>query len=305
MLFTAAVAAAQTSLLPLPAAPSSPASGATTARPAAEDPRRLDPMYADAWPVSGPPLVDDLHFTLIGNYLYGSVRGSVQVPAGGKPGTTTVDRPRFKEIGISTANIGDAELRASWDPSQEVFFGAQIIQLGGDTTLSRQFVSHGETFPAKTAVSSSVDLNWYRLGYRYTFVVDQTEAGVPTVTITPLADVAVWDFSYDLTAKKLNASRSYTKISGQVGVEAAWRPNGGNFWIDGGVAVFPLFRSVPSIDTEYFALHYRFLQRTRVDVTGTLGVELEQQDYKDRQKVPNHVHADFSPLLMVGLRVNF
>ena len=271
-----------------------------------EEVKRIDPMYADADPLDRPPsLVDDLHASVIGTYYYGSVKGNLQTPSGGKKGTTSANRPTFKEVGIDTASIGDVEARLSWDPGQEVFVGAQFIRLSGDDRLSRQLISQGMTFPAKTAVSSTVRMDWYRVGYRYSFILDETDRGVPTLLLTPLADVVIWDFDYDLTGGKKDVSRSYAKIGAQLGLELTWRPNGGNFWIDAGAAGFPEIRSVPNVSTEHITLHYRFYRGHHIDVTGSLGFAAEQQEFKDDQKLPNHQSADFGPLLQVGLQVDF
>ena len=272
----------------------------------ADEIKRIDPMYADADPLDRPPsLVDDLHASVIATYFYGSAKGNLQTPAGGKRGTTSANRPTFKDVGIDTANIGDVEARLGLGPAQEVFVGAQFIRLGGDARLSRQLISQGMTFPASTAVSSTVRMDWYRVGYRYSFVLDETDKGVSTLLLTPLADVLFWDFDYELTGGSRNVSRSYVKVGAQLGLELTWRPNGGNFWIDAGAASFPQIRSVPNVSTEHITLHYRFYRGRHFDMTGSLGFAAEQQAFKDDQKLPNHQSADFGPLLQVGLQVDF
>lgn len=268
--------------------------------------RSWEPRYADAWPAEIPPLIDDLHFSVIGTYMYGSARGNLQTPAGGRKGTTSSNRPHFSEIGISDANIGDVEVRASWDPNQEVFVGAQFIRLSGDGRPGKALVSQGMFFPAKKFVSSDVRMDWYRIGYRYSFVLDQTEAGVPILTLAPLANVVIWDFDYELTGSTRHVSRSYVKPGVQVGFELTWRPEGSNFWIDAGAATFPQVRSLAIISTEHLTAHYRFLRRPRYELAASLGVAGEQQEFRDSQKPnSNHQSAVFGPMLQVGLEAKF
>jgi hypothetical protein len=265
-----------------------------------------EPVYADAWPAESPPLIDDLHFSVIGTYLYGSARGNLQTPAGGRKGTTSSNRPHFKEIGIDDASIGDVEVRASWDPTNEIFVGAQFIRLSGDGRPGKALVSQGMFFPAKKFVSSDVKMDWYRIGYRYTFVLDQTEGGVPILTLAPLADVVIWDFNYELTGSTRHVSRSYAKPGVQIGVELTWRPEGSNFWIDAGAATFPNVHSLAIISTEHITAHYRFLRRPRYEVAASLGIAGEQQEFRDSQKPDsNHQSAVFGPMLQVGLEAKF
>src|SRR5678816_3998356 len=40
------------------------------------------------------------HFSFVTSYLYGPINGSLQIPSGGLPGTTSHDRPTLGELGI-------------------------------------------------------------------------------------------------------------------------------------------------------------------------------------------------------------
>ena len=72
-----------------------------------------------------------LDFSANATYLYGSVRGFTQVSAGGKLGTSYFERPHLQSLGITTANIADAEVSADAHQYGQFFVGAQIIQLSG------------------------------------------------------------------------------------------------------------------------------------------------------------------------------
>jgi hypothetical protein len=101
------------------------------------------------------------------------------------------------------------------------------------------------------------------------------------------------------------ASRSYIKGNVQFGLELEWRPGRGPFSVTLGGLAAPNFSSLPGIYYEELAAHYRFLDTKAVDATATLGVALEQMEYKDDQQVSNHIHADFGPMLVAGVELRF
>ena len=245
--------------------------------------------------------------SVTGTYMYGQVSGESQIPSGGHNGTTTGHRPRFKEIGIDDANIFDGEGAIALDPNQGIFIGAQIIHLSGSGRLGQNLVSHSVFFPAKTDVSAHEYLSWYRLGYRYAFVVDTAENGVPDVTLTPWVEALLWDYDYALDAPKIGrkATRSFTKPGVQIGGTLTWRPNGGPLSLEASLGSFPQTSSLAQISTETLLARYRFLQQNQIDLTFLLGVAFEQQYFRDNQFLANHITADFGPMLITGLQLSF
>ena len=267
-------------------------------------PETIHPIYADT--VSGePPQRGPLQFGFTGSYLYGRASGSVQIPLGGRGGTSA-DRPTFKEMGFDTVSMPDGEVTVGFAPNQEIFAGAEIIRLSGSSTLTKNLITHGITFPSGTHVSSDLQLDWYRVGYRVGFPIIQAANGEPELMLTPYIDAVFWDFSYDLSAHGIRkASRAFTKIGAQVGGNVTWRPGGGPFSLEAGAASFPQVSSWPQISVEHVLARYRFLEWRRFDFTIHVGAEWEQQDFKDNQRTSNHVKADFSPMLITGLGVSF
>jgi hypothetical protein len=164
------------------------------------------------------PSIDDAdwRFSLDVSYLYGHVSGYVQTPSGGEPGTTSSKRPRFSELGIDNASMADVAATGAWH-NEELYLGAQIIRLSGDATLDEPLVSHGTNFPAGTSVSSDIQLDWYRFGYRHRFELLDDRS----LTISPGVGAAVLDFSYRLDASGAGplTSRSYVKIGPQLALD--------------------------------------------------------------------------------------
>jgi hypothetical protein len=247
-----------------------------------------------------------LRFALTGSYLYGPISGFTQIPAGGRGGTTSASRPKIKDLGIDTASIGDGELSVGIPDAGEFFFGGQYIHLSGSSRLERPLVTHGVSFPKDINVSSDLQLDWYRVGYRYPVVLSQTAEGRPDLLITPWIEAIFWDFSYDINGgSNGSASRSFTKPGIQVGGEFVWRPGGGPFSLEAQLGSFPQLSSVVQISVERAIARYHFYQWKQFDISAHLGVEWEQQNFKDNQRTSNHISADFGPMLITGLQVNF
>lgn len=253
------------------------------------------------------PKRSPLQFDLTTTYMYGSVGGNVQIPRGGRNGTSNANRPHLDSIGISTANIGDGELGVRWGTNGELFVGAQIIRLSGAAFLGvKTLTTDGVTFPAGARVSSEVDLDWYRLGYRYTIPINLADNGIPDLTFTPWVAATVLDFNYHLTAPRVAAaSRSITKPGAQIGATFAWRPKGGPLSLEASLGGFPTMNTLPTISVESLYARYHFYEWRRFDFTGLLGVAWEQQEFRDNKPLPNHISVNFGPLLLAGLQVKY
>ncbi|HEX8915972.1 MAG TPA: hypothetical protein VF796_26730 [Humisphaera sp.] len=258
---------------------------------------------------AGPDAAGGVHVSAEGSYLYGSVRGSLQTPSGGRTGTTSPGRPSLEEIGIDDASIGDVALTLSIPGGHRFYAGGQFIGLSGGATLRDTLVSQGQTFDAGAPVHSDVRLDWYRLGYQNPFVLARGAGARPELTLTPAAGAGLFTFDYKLrtdAADGPRVSRSYSKLMPQVGLEAEWRPGGGPFAVSAGALGFPrLGTATPQITAEHVLLHYSAVDDRRFTADAFGGVAFEQMNFEDRQTIPNRVRADFGPLLVVGLRLEF
>ena len=178
---------------------------------------------------------------------------------------------------------------------------AQIIQLSGAEYLGvKPLTTDGVTFPANSRVGSSIKLDWYRLGYRYTIPISFAENGTPDLTFTPWASVIALDFAYHLSAANVApASRHFTKPGVQIGAVFAWRPKGGPLSLEAAIGGFPTMNNLPTISVESLYARYHFYEWHRFDFTGLLGIAWEQQEYRDDKPLPNQVSANFGPMLLV------
>jgi hypothetical protein len=244
---------------------------------------------------------DGWHFSLEGSYLYGSVDGYSQVPNGGQPGTTSAKRPTLSEIGIDTTSLYDAQGIAA-SGSNEFYLGGQWIPMSGSATLDTTLISHGVTFPAGTRVSSSVDLDWYRIGYRRRMPLDRAGEW----TLWPSAGAAVLDYSYKLDSTSDTASRGYLKVNAQLGLDTEWRPGRGPFAIDLQLfATPPITPPLPNMFQEELVGSYRLIDHQSAQLNLFAGVAFEQIWFEDKETVANHINFDFGPMLVAGIDFRF
>lgn len=250
---------------------------------------------------------DALRLSVEGTYLYGPIDGHLQTPAGGRPGTTSVDRPTFRELGIDHASLFDTALTLGRG-RQEVYIGGQLIGLSGHATLDETLVSQNKTFPAGTEVDAEIQLNWYRAGYRYWFLFD-TDGKSPgdELAIAPSVGAGFFSFSYKLDGPgDVNVDRSYIKPMPQVGLEAEWKMSN-RFSIVGGALTSIPIPDTPFILSARLAGKYRVVDGRSMKVDALFGVGYERLQYDDakKQDMPNDISVNLGPLLLLGLKAEF
>ena len=252
-----------------------------------------------------PQTSGNFHLTLEGMWMYGPVSGHLQTPSGGRPGTTSSNRPSFGEIGINTASIYDTEVTVSFR-DHGLYLGAQWIRLSGDARLEEKLISQGETFGAGTRVNSDVRLDWYRVGYRYRIQRgDEAGAELPNTEIYSRLGAAILDFHYRLDgAGSALADRSYIKVAPQMGVEMEWHATK-NFSLAGEFTSTLPFPSMPWIVTVELEGKYKFFEKNGIGLSGFLGAGYEKINFHDHQDVSNEINADFGPMLRVGVELRF
>jgi len=239
---------------------------------------------------------------LEGSLKYGPIRGYVQTPRGGEPGTTSAQRPTLQELNVDDLLCPEASLRLGWR-GHELYAAANLMRLDGESTLSTALVSQGTTFPAGASVRSEVQLDWYRAGYQYQ-VTWEDEHGT-SLSLSPAVGVALLNFDYSLKADGgAAANRGYLVGTPQLGLGAAWSP-AGRFAIAGGV-----FCSLPEVSNLFILSaqltgNYHLWGRGEQGGRVFLGVGYDWLDYQDGQQVPNHVQANFGPTLFFGIGTRF
>jgi hypothetical protein len=194
----------------------------------------------------------------------------------------------------------DAAVAPGWGV-HEVHGGARIIDLSGNSTLDQTLLTHNVTFPAGTAVSSTVQWNWYRSGYDHRWLLRHEHA---ILRIDPAIEAVIFDFYYSIAGGGQSTRRTYLKGNARLGLWTKWRP-ASRFSLSGDAFESVPIPGQPMILTLQALGHYCFWGAPDHGGTVSLGVSYDQLNQKDLQTVPNHIHAVIGPSLIAGLSVNY
>ena len=242
------------------------------------------------------------HASMDGAFRYGNINGFLQIPKGGGVGSTSSDRPKFSEIGIHQAPIGDAGLTLDWN-NHELYAAARFIRLSGADTLSSTLISNGTTFPAATPVGANTQLDWYGGGYAYRLSF-RNDAGA-RASFYPAVGFALFNFDYNLNSPGgLTAARSFAKAAPQLGLKAEWSPRGPVF-LSGDLLSSLAFSTLPFLFSTDLTGGYQLWGQANHGGQVYLGVGYEMIHYEDNQTVPNHIKASIGPELVVGFKLSY
>jgi len=276
---------------------------------AAAHPRTPRPAYhlQAALEVDDEPLIAEpirLNVDLSGQFMHGDIDGVVQVPKGGRTGTSSPDRPTLDELGFDDVSIVDVSASLQWE--RHIFdSGGRFVRLDGSATLRTDLITHAVTFPARTLVSADLQFDWYRLGYRYEFLFDPDEHG-NRLSFAPGIDVVLFDFDYELRGGgDFHANRDYLKAGVRVGGVGRWLTSGpisiegSAFWglpFDGTAQIFSL---------ELVGKYRLWGGKSATSGSLYLGVAYDEIEYEDDQGFPNRVDVDMGPLFIAGMKITF
>ena len=258
------------------------------------------PLFAD----EDDRLVNQIHLSFAGKYLWSPVAGYTQIPKKAKRQSTSHQRPRLSQMGVWNATIPDLELAATYGPHQ-LFVGAQIIRMSGRGQTEQPLTTENIRLAKNAHLRSTLSFDWYRFGYRYSIPLFEAENGVPTLTITPQINAIFWDFNYRVVSGKQRATAQIQKFNGMGGVDVEWRPRGGPFSIDIDAMASPPTDLLPFIAFGEAAAKYRFVDTANFNMIGSLGVAVERIDYHDAHLRATHIRADFGPMITGGLEFHF
>lgn len=242
----------------------------------------------------------DLRKSIDGSYLYGPINGYLQTPSGGTPGTTSNQRPTFKEFDLDNVGIPDISFHVS-KGVHTLYAGTQLIRLQSETSLDNRLISQAKTYPAGSSVKLDAKLDWHRFGYQHLFRYGYGKKA--TFGFYPGIEFAIFDFHYKLNGQdNLSTDRRYMQGTLRFGGGAEWSP-GGRFSLSADTLV-----SIP-IPTFIFSLNVmgKYQLWGKADQGGALylGVTYEIIDFEDSQEVPNHIRAEIGPMVHVKFQVNF
>ena len=217
---------------------------------------------------------------------YAPINGYVQTPAGGRLGTSDIKRPTFDELGIEKENLLNLELR--WvNKKYLAYIGSTWINMSSSGVLEKDLMSRTQFFEGER-FNTDINFNWYRFG-----------VGRNLGYFTPKVEVAILDFSYELSTPSTRIERSYAKPTLRVGVEKQIKFN--NFGLDLESSISLPASNTPTIFTAGAVFKYWFTKRFNLGLV----VNYLYIDYEDNQEFPNHLRLEMLPITGISLGYAF
>jgi hypothetical protein len=231
-----------------------------------------------------------------------SATGTLQVPRGGDPKSSSGNRPGLEELGVgTTVQVGTGVRVRSGRAG--LALDMRYLFLDGEGRAQGDLVSQGESFPSGSELESSSGLGSWRLTACYAFpLVQGLEDARDELSIVPRIGIEGITLHYAMaTENGTHTDRSFTHFAPAVGGSLIWRP-GGDWRFD--LTGFTSF-SFQGRDVVWNELELRFGRRIDDHLSVWIGVGFQQFRLRDSQPYPNRADVDFGPALGLGFEFGF
>lgn len=232
-------------------------------------------------------------------YWWGPADGSLQTGEGGSPGTSSPGRPTLEEIGVDDVQDIGADVAFAWG-HHELGLDASLMLLFGDAVLEEDLISHGETFPAGTAVESSTWFAHGRIAYRYRF--DVALGASDRLVVRPGAGLTAILFNYALEGDNgADAERRYTHGVPHLELGLEWWPSTDSSWWLSADVLQTLYGVRSGADENnlfqgVFGAHHALSRGWSIQ----LEAGYHHIGFEDSQTLPNSIELDIGPFVGVG-----
>jgi hypothetical protein len=229
---------------------------------------------------------------------WAQMSGYAQTPTGGQPGTSDLERPTLDELNMNDGFFYDLTLSRRFGRN-EVYLGGQLIRLTGNGILEQALITR-IPFAAEQPFDSDLQFDWMRLG-----VARWYQLGDLPVWWAVRAEVALLDFGYTFETPSDSIERSYSKLTGRLGLDVQWEITSRLRMEAAAAASIPLSNS-PDITTADASLHYQLFKNPgAISPELFAGVGMMIIDYEDNQTLPNHVRLEAKPIVSLGVEFKF
>lgn len=234
---------------------------------------------------------------------FGTIDGFVQIPKGGKAGTSTDRRPEFNELGIKNISYPELSLTAKWDKFN-MYFATKYKTFKGSATLKSDLITHDLPLKKGDKIDSKHRYIFYSLGFGYDFNI------MENLTLTPKAEFSIFDFSYKFSAHGLitninNDERKFGAGSLRIGGTAKYDFNKDFSLVLDVMGHIPYDSIKSSLETSLVASYNLFRQGNN-EVNVLAGIGYDMFKYKDTQKeMQNFMYSKTKPIYKLGLELKF
>ncbi len=242
-----------------------------------------------------------LGITIEGAINYGPLDGYTQVPAGGRPGSSSLRRPSFDEIGVKNRAFSDLSLQFDW-PHLQVYFDSRILRPGASNELLQDLVTRNIRIPSGSLIRGRTRFDTMSLGISRSFQIPRTRT-----TLFPLVEFSLLKFLYEPTVEGIDlsgAKRRFNSGGLRFGL-AAERQITDRIALEGTlVSTIPGLSNLQMTDTHLRA-KFRFNNIDSGSSTIFLGIGYQRIKFKDSQELPNDLELKIFPVTTIGYSYSF
>jgi hypothetical protein len=232
---------------------------------------------------------------VFGELLGGPISGYAQTPRGGDFGTTSFERPTFREVGEKNDWLYQVGARVK-NCGYFSEFLYKHIHVSGDTLLQQDLITHQQYIPQNAPFQMQVRYDWYEVKLGKDF---QAYTGW---TITPFVSADFLKYHYAFSSINKQSSRGFNLLEANVGLKLAYALS--SVW----TLDFEAAQSLPlsHLTLTQAAFNLRFYQPFKqCTLVPNAGISFIRIDYEDEQPVPNHIYYRALPAATIGLSLIF
>lgn len=248
-------------------------------------------------PVSITSAYADSNFTVYGSGNFAPLSGFIQVPAGGTPGTSSIEKPTFNQLGLTQTSF--YQLGFEYDNDWLGFYGQyQHLRPAGHEYLNENITTHGIFLPKNTSVASDNKFDLYRVGINHRFFLSDKFVLAPELEITSL------HFAYEFATPILHSSRAFHSMTERLGLEVEYYLSK-SIYLSGNAATSIPKTSNLQVQTANADVNFKIAKNKDFETTVFTGVGYEKIHFEDKQTLPNNINLVASPMAELGIKFSF
>lgn len=224
------------------------------------------------------------------------IRGFQQTPKGGRPDTTSLQRPSFDELGIDSKTYTSFGIWGSYD-TYKLSFDYLPLTYKNHVALALPLTTHAISFPAGAPFYAKVDDRLYTLSLSKTFELDSAWEIEPSLTFH------FFDHDYSFHSNGSASKRAFWATGLGVGLESRYLLSNHLELSAKVTTTFP----ATNLDVYHadLSIAYRWNPLNELLLKPYAKVAWDKVVFKDNQPVPNELRYRLYPVWSVGLKAEW
>lgn len=215
-----------------------------------------------------------------------AIHGYLQTPLGGRPGSSSIKRPTFAELGADHVSLYD-KVFSLQQGKFVLYSGYEKIRPQAMQQLVYPLKTYGTQIAQGTLMRSDIQFDWYRLGGAYYGLL------IDKLWLIPQLELAILDFAYRFTTDT-RRGRAYHHATLRLGLTAQYPYNPlSYFTLSGATSLSPSQFGISTLAAQF---HIK-LPGNR---TCFLGAKYLKIYYRDGQDMPNDIRLSTNIMPIIG-----